>query len=208
MRKGEAAPQKAGYHHGDLRNALLVAAEAELTEKGVEGFSLRGVAKRAGVSHAAPAHHFHDTGAMLTALAAIGSDRLAQAMSRRRALSDGSPRERFIALGIGYVEFAVANPALFKLMFASDRPDMADENLQEKASGSFMMLVEDMSDLLGRGLMADEDGMMRLASAWSIVHGLANLIIGRRIGFIQPMLDRDFVATVRDVVSAVAPAET
>ncbi|MEI5579289.1 helix-turn-helix domain-containing protein, partial [Streptomyces brasiliscabiei] len=63
------------YHHGDLRRALLVAAEHELEEKGIEGFSLRGVAKRAGVSHAAPLHHFKDTRALLTALAGVGFER-------------------------------------------------------------------------------------------------------------------------------------
>ena len=68
MQTGESA--RHAYHHGDLRKALLDAAEAELAEKGVEGFTLRGCAKRAGVSHAAPAHHFKDANALLTALAA------------------------------------------------------------------------------------------------------------------------------------------
>ena len=66
------APHKLPYHHGDLAAALLAAAEAELAEKGVEAFSLRSVAKRAGVSHAAPAHHFGDATGVLTALATEG----------------------------------------------------------------------------------------------------------------------------------------
>ena len=68
-------PKIGAYHHGDLRKALLVAAEAELVEKGLEGFTLRCCAKRAGVSHAAPAHHFKDANALLTALATEGYER-------------------------------------------------------------------------------------------------------------------------------------
>lgn len=142
---------------------------------------------------------------MLTALAAIGSGRLYESMMRRRALSQDTPRARFIASGIGYVEFAVDSPALFKLMFASDRPDMANEDLKLKASSPFMILVGDVSDLTGRNPMADEEGMLRVASAWSIVHGLANLIIGRRIGFLEPMLARDFVGTLDGVIASIAP---
>ncbi len=105
------------YHHGDLRAALLAAGEAELTEKGVEGFSLRAVAKRAGVSHAAPAHHFGDVGGLLTALAAEGFRRFQATLDAREA-GIGDPRERAVAAGLGYMEFAMARPALFRLVFA------------------------------------------------------------------------------------------
>ena len=71
MQTSESA--RHAYHHGDLRKALIEAAEAELAEKGVEGFTLRGCAKRAGVSHAAPAHHFKDANALLTALAVVAA---------------------------------------------------------------------------------------------------------------------------------------
>ena len=75
------------YHHGDLAAALLVAGEAELVDKGIESFSLRGVAKRAGVSHAAPAHHFGDANGLLNAIAARGFERFVarQQDFRRRA---------------------------------------------------------------------------------------------------------------------------
>src|SRR5688572_25193146 len=84
-RGGSAAPKHAerdGYHHGDLRAALISAAEEELVEKGVDGFTLRGCARRAGVSHAAPAHHFKDVRALFTALATIGLRRLAETTER------------------------------------------------------------------------------------------------------------------------------
>lgn len=201
----EAKPRRAAYHHGDLRNALLDAAEAELTEKGVEGFSLRGVAKRAGVSHAAPAHHFHDTSDMLTALATIGSERLKHCMVQRQAETDGSPRARFIASGVGYIEFAIANPALFKLMFGSDKPDMADEHLRLKSSSAFMVLVNDVATLTGKDPMADEEGMLEVASAWSIVHGLSTLVNANRIGFLAPMLASDLPGTVERIIARIVP---
>ena len=93
------------YHHGDLRKALLEAAEAELAEKGVEGFTLRGCAKRAGVSHAAPAHHFKDANALAHR---IGGCRRASAFTTawndRQARAEKTPRAQFIASGIGYVD--------------------------------------------------------------------------------------------------------
>ncbi|MGL5012504.1 MAG: TetR/AcrR family transcriptional regulator, partial [Paracoccaceae bacterium] len=110
------------YHHGDLRAALLAAAEAELADHGIEAFSLRQVAKRAGVSHAAPAHHFGDANGLLTALAAEGFRQFAAAQAAREAQADKAPRAQMIAAGLGYVDFAMARPALFRLMHASDRP--------------------------------------------------------------------------------------
>ena len=137
------------YHHGDLRKALIEAAEAELAEKGVEGFTLRGCAKRAGVSHAAPAHHFKDANALLTALAVVAAERLYDSMERRHARAEKTPRAQFIASGVGYVEFALANPALFRLMFSSDRPDASDESLHRQSGAAFMVLVGDVAALTG-----------------------------------------------------------
>ena len=198
--------ERHAYHHGDLRKALLEAAEAELAEKGVEGFTLRGCAKRAGVSHAAPAHHFRDANALLTALAAVAAQRLYDSMERRHALAEKTPRAQFIASGVGYVEFALANPALFRLMFSSDRPDATDENLHKQASAAFMVLVDDVTALTGGNPMASDAGQLTIAAAWSLVHGIANLLIANRIGFLRPMLERDFEATIIGLIERIAPA--
>lgn len=205
MEPGETIQGKAGYHHGDLRKALLVAAEEELTEKGIEGFSLRGVAKRAGVSHAAPAHHFRDTGDMLTALATIAFERLTTSMKIRQAEAAPTPRAQFIASGVGYIEFAIANRALFMLMFGSDRPDAENAALECHATGAFMVLVDAVRDLMGRDPMTDEAGLLDIAAAWSLVHGVANLLIAGRIGFLKPMLERDFRGTLETLIARVAP---
>jgi len=197
--------RKAPYHHGDLREALLRAAEAELTEKGFEGFSLRSVAKRAGVSHAAPAHHFADTGALLTALATIAAERLTRSMVDRHARAEKTPRAQFIASGIGYVEFALANPALFKLMFGSERPKSDDARLMHHAGEAFTVLVEDIRAIVGSDPMESDQGKLDIAAAWCLVHGIANLLIANRLRFARPMFDDDFEGTLTSLIERVAP---
>jgi AcrR family transcriptional regulator len=194
------------YHHGDLRKALIEAAEAELAEKGVEGFTLRGCAKRAGVSHAAPAHHFKDANALLTALAAVAAQRLCESMQDRHARVEKTPRAQLIASGVGYVEFALANPALFRLLFGSDRPNASDESLHKQSSVAFMVLVNDVSALTGNDPMASDTGRLTIAAAWSLVHGIANLLIHGRIDFLRPMLQRDFEATMIGLIGRIVPA--
>ena len=120
---GTATRASRPYHHGDLAAALLDAGEAELAEKGVEGFSLRGVAKRAGVSHAAPAHHFGDARGLLTAIATRGFERLIARQQDFQREAPPIPRAQLEASGLGYVAFATENPALFRLMLGSFRHD-------------------------------------------------------------------------------------
>ncbi len=107
----------APYHHGGLRDALIEAAQAILESEGSAALSLRAVARRAGVSPAAPYHHFPDKQALLDAVAERGFDALTAAMTERMDRAGGNAA-RLDASGIGYVAFAVANPALFSLMFS------------------------------------------------------------------------------------------
>jgi AcrR family transcriptional regulator len=194
------------YHHGDLREALLVAGEEELKENGVEGFTLRGCAKRAGVSHAAPAHHFRDAGALLTALAGVGFARFTAAMDARRSAAPANPRERLIALGLGYVDFATTEPALFRLMFASDRPNFDDPELHRVASGSFAMLVESVAAVRGADPLKDATAMLDVAAAWSMVHGIADLALAGQMKFLDEAgLAGDLDATYRNLIERILP---
>ncbi|HEX8870560.1 MAG TPA: helix-turn-helix domain-containing protein, partial [Lentzea sp.] len=104
------------YHHGDLRRAVLAAAVDAITEHGPAGVSLRDLARRVGVSHAGPVHHFKDKAGLLTALAAEGFALLADALNATRATTDS-----FVDLGVTYVRFAVQHRAHFEVMF---RPDL------------------------------------------------------------------------------------
>ncbi len=162
------------YHHGDLRAALLSAAEAELAERGMEAFSLRSVAKRAGVSHAAPAHHFGDAQGLLTALAAEGFRQFLAAQAAREAVAEADAASQLVAAGLGYVDFAIARPTLFRLMWQSNRPDFNVPDLGEAARAAFQHLVEQVATAGGRGT-ADE------AAIWALAHGLADLLASNRL---------------------------
>ena len=180
--KPSRAPRRRGYHHGDLRAVLLEAGEAELAEHGVEGFSLRGVAKRAGVSHAAPAHHFRDANGLLTALAAEGFRRFVDKQKARQQVADKDALSQLVAAGMGYIDFAMTHPALFRLMFSSDRPDHEAEELHLAASAAYRKLVEDVGRLRGAGAEPPPTEVMR---TWAIAHGLADLMNSRRL---KPLL--------------------
>ncbi|HJT13120.1 MAG TPA: TetR/AcrR family transcriptional regulator [Dongiaceae bacterium] len=183
--KPNRAPRRRGYHHGDLRAVLLAAGEAELAEQGVEGFSLRGVAKRAEVSHAAPAHHFRDANGLLTALAAEGFRRFVDKQKARQQVADEDALSQLVAAGMGYVDFAMAHPALFRLMFSSNRPDHEAEELQIAASAAYRKLVEDVARLRGSPPGQSEPLPTDVMRTWAIAHGLADLMNSRRL---KPLL--------------------
>ena len=162
------------YHHGDLAAALLAAAEAELAEAGVEGFSLRKVARRAGVSHAAPAHHFGDVQGLLTALAAEGFRRFLATQNAHEAGAAPDARSQMLAAGLGYVAFARERPALFRLLFGSSRPDYDNPGLRAAAAAAYDHLVDQVTAVGGKD-MAD------VAAVWAIAHGLADLLAAGRL---------------------------
>ncbi len=172
------APARRSYHHGDLRAALLAAAERELAANGVEGFTLRGCARRAGVSHAAPAHHFPDVRALLTEMAIIGFERLAASMAlHARGLPPGS-LDHILAIGNGYVAFAVDNPHLFRLIFRSALLDADERRFKAAGAAAFSVPVRAIGALYGSDdPMADPSLATRVIAMWSIVHGFSELML-------------------------------
>ena len=195
------------YHHGNLFSVLLDSAEQELNERGIEGFSLRGVAKRANVSHAAPAHHFGDANGLLTALAARGFERFIQRQHdfRQRAPSDS--RAQLEASGVGYVVFALENPAIFRLMFSSDRPDFNDPDLQQVAESAFEELVEHV-----RGVTEDKSSpkkdsamMLDVAAAWAAAHGLADLLVAGRLSTLGSLAPRTRDRRIAEIIGRAIP---
>ena len=135
------------YHHGDLRRALLDAAVASLAETGAAGLNLRALARRAGVSHAAPAHHFGDKTGLLTAVATEGYELLAAALAGAWART-GDFRE----VGVAYVRFAVEHPGHFEVMFSPEVLDGDDPALRAASEASGRLLYGPMAGL------ADEVG--------------------------------------------------
>lgn len=178
-------PEKPRYHHGALHHALLAAAEVELAETGLEAFSLRRVARRAGVSHAAPAHHFGDVGGLLTALAAEGFRQFIAAMTSHQARAPQDPKAQIVAAGLGYIAFATERPALFRLIFSSDRPDFGAPDL---AAGS-EQAYEHLSRLVGA--RTGREDPVDIAAVWAMAHGLADLMAAGRMDTIQQLAPAD-----------------
>ena len=168
------------YHHGSLRPALIEAAEALIAERGLDRFSLSETARRAGVSAAAPAHHFGDTKGLLTAIAAAAFVELAEALEAADA--SGGREERIAAQGMAYVRFALGRPARFDLMWRKALLDGDDPALAEAGERAFLVL--DRADR-GRGAaisMAPDARLAPSIAAWSVVHGFARLAIDGAFG--------------------------
>jgi AcrR family transcriptional regulator len=155
------------YHHGDLRRTLLNAAVEAITGAGPAQLSLRDLARRAGVSHAAPAHHFGDKAGLLTAVAAQGYDLLADALTEAQTAGD------FLDTGVAYVRFAVAHRAHFEVMYRPDLyhpDDPAVVAARRRAADALYGGVGSVSDAR-RG----PDVSLAGIAAWCLVHGFATL---------------------------------
>jgi AcrR family transcriptional regulator len=162
---------KRAYHHGDLRRALVEAAARLAAERGLRGVTLREVGRRAGVSHAAPYHHFSDRNALLAAVAEEGFRRLDLAQASAAEAAGPTPRARLTALGVAYVRFAAAHPHYFRLMF---RPELWQSapypGLTAVARRTFERLRETVGACRG-----GEDPQLPALLARAAVHGLATL---------------------------------
>ena len=176
-----APPVRAGYHHGALREALLQASESLLAERGVEGFSLREVARRSGVSPAAPAHHFGDAAGLLTAVATLAFDGLTAALEAGNVRGGGDPVTRLREQGVGYVGFALQHPGRFRLMFSGGLHD--DPALLASAHAAFMALERAVRRLLGAPEGPALTALQRqsLVAIWSTVHGFAHLALSGQL---------------------------
>jgi AcrR family transcriptional regulator len=168
------SPRSDPSYPADVRAALIAAARAELLERGVTDLSLRAIAARAGVSRATPKWHFRDRAGLLTALAVEGFGQLDAAL--RGAVSGlTEPSARFTALGRAYMDFGLANPDLFELMFRSDQLDRDDPTLTAAQQQSFSVLVDTAAET-GEATAAAAGDIPLLA--WACAHGLVMLVRG------------------------------
>lgn len=163
-------PAPKPYHHGNLRESLLAAADVLLARHGLAGLTLREVARTAGVSHAAPYHHFASLDELLAAVAARSFEALGAEMARAAAVADA--REALLRIGDAYVGHARRHPAHFRLMFGPMLARKAEfPELAEAARQSFSLLLQ-----TGERYAPGEGAVVAL-SGWSLGHGFANLAI-------------------------------
>lgn len=159
---------KRPYHHGRLREVVLEAALAEIGAVGTARMSMREIAKRAGVSHAAPAHHFGDKSGIFTAIAIEGFQML---RSETTAAAGGDAS--LLSSGIAYLNFAIGHPEHFEVMFQPDLYRIDDPDLAVQRDQAFDVLFGAVADALGPG--HDEMVLPTSVVAWSIMHGFATL---------------------------------
>jgi AcrR family transcriptional regulator len=164
------------YHHGDLRRALVDAARRLLEAEGPSALSLRAVAREAGVSPAAPYHHFKDKAELLDAVAQEGWEMLQLAMTESKAKTEGL--KQLTALGIAYVCFARENPALYRVMYDAARDkealpmDVEDANPE---NGNAYCMVRDTMIEHGADPTAETHLELATVAAWCGAHGLAEM---------------------------------
>jgi len=161
------------YHHGDLPAALIAAARELLAEDGTEALSLRAVARRAGVSAMAPYRHFQDKEALLAAVAADGFREFAATLE----VADRSvpPDRALLEQGVAYVRFACDQPALFRLMFGPPRQGAHPALKHDEAQAHGVLAARVAAETPAPARTA------RVLACWSVVHGLASLIIDGQI---------------------------
>jgi len=172
------------YHHGDLHEALLKAAKRVAEREGINGLTLRAVAREAGVSHAAPAHHFGDVSGLLSELAAIGFKRFSDALDAGARAAGSSPGAQAEGRANAYVEFAQENPCMFQLMFRAERLDHNRPALHEARENAFAKLAAIVSARRHEDVSADHLTLAQaadIARIWSMVHGFAMLHLDGRL---------------------------
>ena len=175
----------APYHHGDLRRALIDTALSMVTEEGAWNFTLREVARRAGVSHMAPYNHFEDKSALLAEVAALGFQSLRQTLEAAARGQPRSARQAFAGIAAAYVRFGVEHPAHYRLMFGAELAEKARYPALQAASDSTFAVLTGVlerghaSGQVRRGVVRDQ-----ALAAWSLVHGLTTLLIDQRLSFL------------------------
>jgi AcrR family transcriptional regulator len=190
---------KAAYHHGDLRAACVRAAMELLEEGGEAALSLRAVARRAGVSPAAPYRHYADREALVSAVAAVGYRELAE----RLAAAHPSPStpEQLAGVATAYVQFALDRPALFRIMFGEPCDRDNDERVAATAAVSLYL-----REIVQRSFPhADADAMA--TAIWALAHGLAFLHLDGKLDARSPTVVADRVtAAIQALLTATNPA--
>jgi AcrR family transcriptional regulator len=168
------------YHHGELKEALVAAGRKLLEEKGLRGFTLRECARRAQVSHAAPAHHFKSMDDLLAEIATRGYHDLTAAMAAEAKRAAPEPAARLVGQGVGYMAFAAANPMLFQLMFSKEANRVETPELEAAAKAAYRLHHAAVDAVIPKASAEHKERMVDFA--WASVHGFITLVLEGQIG--------------------------
>ena len=179
---------------------LVAAARAVLERHGLEGLTLRAVAREAGVSHGAPLRHFPGVATLLAALASEGFEQLYASVDAEVRTAGADPRQRLSAAGRGYVRFAVSHPGVFSLMFRRELIDTTYAPLGETGSRAFLQLVDLVIAAQADGFAPGEEPVHAAVVVWSLVHGVATLWIHGGVLGVAPDLDLDHLGDIANAL--------
>lgn len=193
MRKKE---ERSRYHHGDLRAQIIETVRQLVEEKGADGFSITEASRRAGVSSAAPYKHFRDKPQIVQAVAIEGMIRLGERMRAGASAAPAEGHARIDAIGQAYIDFARAEPGIFRLMFGLTDHHDEDPAMMEAGEATFGILVAEVATYLG--CAPDSDIVRdRAYMLWTFVHGHSFLEIDLKTGPAGPTLsEADYLGTV------------
>ena len=181
MKRPATRTRPGSYHHGDLRAAVLAAAEKILEKEGIEALTLRAVARAVGVSHTAPKNHFGDLEGLLSELAAVGYRRYGAALASAMNEAGIDPRARMREIGRAYVGFARQHPGMFLLMFRGERLDMNRPALSELIQDTRRALREATAAVASANALPPLQLAARATASWALAHGFAMLLIDGRL---------------------------
>jgi AcrR family transcriptional regulator len=194
------------YHHGDLKNALIEAGVDILAEDGVGGLSLRKVASRAGVSHAAPYAHFADKQALIAAISTEGYRRLYERIETLIEKYKGDPLRQLVEAACAYVEFARVDPAHFKVTFSGAIEKEKDyPAFVELSQKTLHLVVQAVEACQSAGILKPGPADAVAVSVWSTVHGLACLLIENQLPHtvLERLSAREMVIFLLDQITPV-----
>ena len=181
MKKATARAEPRPYHHGDLRTAVLAAAEKILEKEGLDALTLRAVARAVGVSHTAPKNHFGDLEGLLSELAGLGYRRFGETLAAAMDAEGTDPRARMRAMGRAYVGFARTHPGLFILMFRGERIDMTRPALRDAIESARTALRNAAMSSAPVTPQTPLQLAARATASWALVHGFAMLLLDGRL---------------------------
>lgn len=182
-------PRKKSYHHGDLKNALIEAGADILSREGVSALTLRKVAQKAGVSHAAPYAHFADKQALIAAISTEGYKKLYEKIAQAAAQHQSDPLRRFVEASWAYVQFALDEPDQFKVTLSGMIEKEQDyPAFVETARQTFSLVVDVVAQCQRAGILRKGSSDLAAISVWAMIHGLVTLLMEHQIS--HTVLDR------------------